>query len=106
MYESRPYLCTEDAQTDRLPSTVPHLSREEARIRVILSTKVNTIHKNPPTDMPTHNRASINPNNEIKPRLQRHFLIRVPQDLEAVRARNRRLLLLDRGSVKSRDKAV
>lgn len=52
------HLRSKDPQTNRLPRTIPHFSRKQPRIRIL-------------------NRASINSDNEIKPRLQGNFLIRV-----------------------------
>ena len=54
----------------------------------------------------TYDSPSVNPNNEVEPRFQRDLLIRVPQDLEAVRSVDRRLRLVDGGSIEPRDEAV
>ena len=54
----------------------------------------------------TYNSPSVNPNNEVEPRFQRDLLIRVSQDLEAVRSVDRGLRLINRRSVEPRDEAV
>jgi hypothetical protein len=63
-----------------------------------LSCRASTPHLHTQHCLP-YDGPSIDSNNEIKPRLQRHFLVRVPQDLEAIRSIDRGLLLLDRRSI-------